>query len=85
MRLFFALWPPPETARALTRWAAAVQRSSGGRVTAEATIHLTLAFLGEADAVKAAGAVREVRAKAFDLAIDAAKYWRHNKIVWVGP
>lgn len=85
MRLFFALWPPPETARALWGWASAVRKQGGGRTTAEETIHLTLAFLGDADPVKATAAARQVRAKSFDLPIDASQYWRHNRIIWVGP
>lgn len=85
MRLFFALWPPAGTARALGEWAREVQRGSGGRVTRDETIHLTLAFLGDGDPDVARTAARGVRGKAFDLEIDAAKYWRHNRIVWVGP
>lgn len=85
MRLFFALWPPPQAARALAEWARAVQRESGGRVTAEETIHLTLAFLGDADQAKAAAAAGRVHGKRFELSLDTARYWKHNKIVWVGP
>jgi 2'-5' RNA ligase len=85
LRLFFALWPPAETARGLWEWASAVRKQAGGNTTAEETIHLTLAFLGDADPVKAAAAARPVRAKSFDLAIDASQYWRHNRIIWVGP
>ena len=85
MRLFFALWPPRETARALAEWARAVQKDAGGRATAEETIHLTLAFLGNADASKASAAAESVGSSPFELPIDTAKYWKHNKIVWVGP
>jgi 2'-5' RNA ligase len=85
LRLFFALWPPPGAAHALAQWAQAVQRDSGGRTIAEETIHLTLAFLGEADPLNAARAAANVKGKAFAMKIDAAKYWRHNRIVWVGP
>jgi 2'-5' RNA ligase len=85
LRLFFALWPAPGVARALAEWAQAVQRDSGGRTTAVETIHLTLAFLGEADPLNAARAAANVKGKAFEMKIDAAKYWRHNRIVWVGP
>jgi 2'-5' RNA ligase len=80
-----ALWPPADTARALGDWARAVQRDTGGRATADNTIHLTLAFLGDADPAKAIAAARRVRGKAFDLPIDASQYWKHNKIVWAGP
>ena len=85
MSLFFALWPPRETARALAAWAAAIQETSGGKATAEGNIHMTLAFLGSADAHKASAAAEPVRCRRFDLRIDTAKYWKHNKIVWAGP
>ncbi|HYD58299.1 MAG TPA: RNA 2',3'-cyclic phosphodiesterase [Burkholderiales bacterium] len=85
MRLFFALWPPRETARALAEWALAIQQGAGGRVAKEDNIHLTLAFLGDADLGKASAAAEPVRCNRFDLPIDTAKYWKHNRIVWVGP
>ena len=85
MRLFFALWPSPEAARALGEWARAVRRESGGRATRDETIHLTLAFLGEADPEKAIAAARPVRGQAFDLPVDTALYWPRQRIVWAGP
>jgi len=88
MRLFFALWPPAAAAAALARWAGAVQRDAGGRATRAASIHLTLAFLGDVDAARlprAAAAAREVNGAAHALPIDEASYWEHNRIVWVGP
>jgi 2'-5' RNA ligase len=83
--LFFALWPPRETARALAAWAEEVRRDAGGRATAEPNIHLTLAFLGKADPAQASAAAERVSVAPFALDIDTAKYWKHNKIVWVGP
>jgi 2'-5' RNA ligase len=83
--LFFALWPPRETARALAAWAEEVRRDAGGRATAEPDIHLTLAFLGKADPAQASTAAECVSVAPFALSIDTAKYWKHNKIVWVGP
>jgi RNA 2',3'-cyclic 3'-phosphodiesterase len=85
VRLFFALWPPRDTARALAGWAGEVQKQTGGRATAEETIHLTLAFLGEADAGKARAAAESVRFAPLALPVDQAKHWKHNKIVWAGP
>ena len=81
MRLFFAAWPPAESASALEAWARGIE----GRVTPAAMIHLTLAFLGVAEPDKAIGAARRVRARAHRLPIEIAKYWKHNRIVWAGP
>lgn len=81
MRLFFALWPPRETAQALARWAAELE----GRATPVEKIHLTVAFLGGADPAAAIAVARRVRAAPFDLPIDGAKYVRRNEMVWVGP
>ena len=81
MRLFFALWPPRESAQALARWAAALQ---GKAIPAE-KIHLTLAFLGGAEPARAITAARTVQAGAFELPLDTAKYWRDSHIVWAGP
>ena len=84
MRLFFACWPPVETARALARWAAEVRNESGGKVTAVDNIHLTLAFLGNADADPAIAAARRVKGRRHELPVDAARYVKRNEMVWVG-
>ena len=81
MRLFFALWPPRETALALHDWAKGLE----GRATPAEKIHLTLAFLGGVEPAKLAAAASKVQARAFELPVDTAKYWRDNHIVWVGP
>ena len=85
MRLFFALWPPADTARSLAEWAAEVGKQSGGRTTAVENIHLTLAFLGETEPDKAIAAARDVKAAHHRLPIDAAQYVKRNEMVWVGP
>ena len=85
MRVFFALWPPADAARALARWATDAQRLTGGRPTEEAKIHLTLAFLGEADPGKATRAARNVLASVHSLPLEQARFWRENGIVWAGP
>lgn len=81
MRLFFALWPPRESARVLADWASGLD----GRAIPAEKIHLTLAFLGEAEPQKAIAAARRVEASAHRLPIEMAKYWKHNRIVWAGP
>ncbi len=85
MRLFFALWPPPQTAQSLAEWAREAKALTGGRMTDETKIHLTLAFLGEVDADKAVRAATRARGRAHELPIEQARYWRENNIVWVGP
>jgi 2'-5' RNA ligase len=81
VRLFFAAWPPPATAAALEQWA----RGCEGRVIPAANIHLTLAFLGEADPLKASAAARRVSGRAHALPLDEARYWRRERILWIGP
>ena len=85
MRLFFALWPPAKTAHALSLWAHGVHKDTGGSLTATEKIHLTLAFLGEADPDRAHNAAQRVQGRRHALPLDQARYWKHNKIVWVGP
>ena len=85
MRLFFALWPPAKTAHALAQWTHEVSRDTGGSPTASDKIHLTLAFLGEGDSAKAHDAATRMQGRRHALPIEHAHYWKHNKIVWVGP
>ena len=88
MRLFFAVWPPRETAATLAAWAAQAQGEVGGNAARAETIHLTLAFLGEVPGARAAAAFRAARGMQGErhaLPIEQAQLWPHNHIVWVGP
>jgi RNA 2',3'-cyclic 3'-phosphodiesterase len=88
MRLFFAAWPQVEAAARLAHWARELAGGTGGRATRAETIHLTLAFLGDVAVTRGADAVaaaRRVEAPAHAFAIEQARYWAHNRIVWVGP
>ena len=82
-RLFFAIWPPPDAARALAQWADEVQELSSGRRTPVGNIHLTLAFLGQSEPERAIAAARRVKGMRHALPIETAKYVNH--MVWVGP
>jgi 2'-5' RNA ligase len=87
MRLFFALWPPADTARALAGWAREAQRETGGRTIDEAKIHLTLAFLGEVpearmEAARAAGGA--VRFERFAFVLDRVGAFRGARVAWAG-
>jgi 2'-5' RNA ligase len=85
VRLFFALWPLRASAEALAGWAAQVREQTGGKVTATGNIHLTLAFLGDADPDLAAGAAKQATGRRHELPIETAKYVRRNEMVWVAP
>jgi 2'-5' RNA ligase len=88
VRLFFALWPPAQAARSLRAWAEKAARETRGRVTGAETIHVTLAFLGEVDEERlrlAIDAGRRTPGEAHSLPIEQARWWKHNRIVWVGP
>ena len=81
MRLFFAAWPPPQTAAALHEWSGRLR----GRATPAANIHLTLAFLGEADPARAIAAAKRVRGSRHELPIEASRYVKRNEMIWVAP
>jgi 2'-5' RNA ligase len=87
LRLFFALWPDDATRAALARSSLAIHGVAGGRATRADSIHLTLAFLGDCDPgrlgeLKAAAA--GVRVRPFELVLDEAGFWKHNRIAWAG-
>jgi 2'-5' RNA ligase len=87
VRLFFALWPDRVVRAALARRAAAIERVAGGRATRAEAIHLTLAFLGATDParlVELKDAAAGVRLRPFELVLDAAGFWKHNRIAWAG-
>ena len=50
MRLFFAHWPSDSIARDLVPWVHNAHALYGGRMMRTDTLHMTLAFLGQAEA-----------------------------------
>jgi len=86
-RLFFALWPDPETAGSLARVSAGLV-SQRGRHLAAPQLHLTLAFLGAANAEQQACYRRSadtVRGRSFSLEMDRCGHFPRPQVVWLGP
>lgn len=86
-RLFFALWPAPETARRIWQATAKlVPRGVGRRLPAQ-QLHLTLAYLGQQDA-RQLHCVSEVasrlQAQAFNLTLDQTGHFPRPQVVWLG-
>ena len=87
LRLFFALWPDDATRDALNRTGKWLHLHWGGRRMRADTLHITLAFLGSTpvDQLDTLVACADaVQTHAFELVLDQAGYWRHNRIGWFG-
>ena len=85
-RIFFGLQPPPAIRDAIHAVVRELDREVEGRATSRATLHMTLAFLGERspEEVQAATVVGEaLRAQAFELRLDRLQRWP-NGILWMG-
>jgi 2'-5' RNA ligase len=85
-RIFFGLQPPLAIRDAVHAVVRQLEREVEGRATSPATLHMTLAFLGErsSEEVSAATAVGEaLRAPAFELRLDRVQRWP-NRILWLG-
>lgn len=86
-RLFFALSLPPTLQTQMIQWRADNFPADTGRPIAAASLHLTLAFLGEVSEQKEA-ALRSIAgridAKGFSLQIDDAGHWPGAGVVWLG-
>jgi 2'-5' RNA ligase len=89
LRLFFALWPDDDARRALAPIAADVAAERGGRATAEANLHVTVAFLGSVGVERVpalgeagAGAVADV--SPFVLTLDRVG-GAGSQIAWLAP
>jgi 2'-5' RNA ligase len=57
-------------------------------VTLPANIHLTLAFLGDVSpgrAKRLAECARRAGGAGHTIALEEARYWKHNRVVWAGP
>jgi RNA 2',3'-cyclic 3'-phosphodiesterase len=87
LRLFFALWPDDSTRAALNRTGKWLHQHWGGRRMRAETLHITLAFLGSTPVEQLDPLIASadtIEAGAFELILDQAGYWRHNRIGWLG-
>ena len=87
-RLFFALWPTEQERTALAAWQPSLHKICGGRIMRNYTLHATLVFLGEIGIHRLEAlqlAAQEVAVQSFELALDTARYWGHNRIVYAAP
>lgn len=87
MRLFLALVPPPELRQRLGELADIARDRCGGRRMPNASLHVTLAFLGEVDEAKATELVEWVQglaAEPGEWRLDRWGSFRRPGIVWVG-
>jgi 2'-5' RNA ligase len=87
LRLFFALWPDDATRDALYRTGKWLHKHWGGRLMRADTLHITLAFLGSTPAAQLDTLIAcadTVETDAFEMNLDQAGYWRHNRIGWLG-
>ncbi len=87
LRLFFALWPDDATRDALNRTGKWLHQHWGGRRMRADTLHITLAFLGSTavDQLDVLAACADsVHTEPYELVLDQAGYWRHNRIGWLG-
>ncbi|SDL51524.1 2'-5' RNA ligase [Modicisalibacter muralis] len=87
MRLFFALWPDDALRGRLAALARDTQRDCGGRPTAPAKLHLTLAFIGDvapesADALAALTAT--LPCPGGEWTLDRLGHFRRGGIAWAG-
>ncbi len=85
MRLFFAIWPDETARNRLSELAKRLHGACGGKVTRSDSIHLTLVFLGEVEKTESLlEAASVISANAFEIRVDRATYWKHNRIAWAG-
>lgn len=86
-RLFFGIGLPEPLQQQLVRWRAEQFPEEAGRPVAAASLHITLAFLGEISDEKAQGLRQlagRIRQPSFNLSLDDAGHWPRPGVVWLG-
>lgn len=86
-RLFFALSLPAKMQKQVIAWRADNFPPDTGRPVAAASLHITLAFLGEISDLKAralTGVAGRIQAQKFSLQLDDIGHWPGSGVVWIG-
>jgi 2'-5' RNA ligase len=87
-RIFFALWPTPESAAEVMAWARSAHALCGGRIMRPETLHLTLAFLGstpESRVRQLAQAAHRWQVEVGEITLRRFGRFPGPRIVWAGP
>jgi len=88
-RFFLAIWPDAGAGAALERLAHDVALVAEGRAVERASIHLTLAFLGEVEKAREAAihgvAHASTSVRPFRLLLDRVGSFRRARVAWAGP
>lgn len=89
MRLFFAYWPSASKASEIVPWVSNAHALFGGRMMRTDTLHMTLAFLGQADGIATQRLVEACRNWTLptgdSMVLSEPGRFRNAKVVWVGP
>ncbi len=87
-RLFLALWPDEELRGRLRERLETDLPVRGGRPEPVANLHVTLVFIGDVGAGRAAAiehAVAGIPGAPFRLSLERVGYWPRPRILWLGP
>jgi 2'-5' RNA ligase len=87
-RVFFALPPAADVRAPLAQIAREVAASTGGRASAEDSIHLTLAFVGDVPRDREPALLTigsRMRGGRFELALDRLGGFHRARVAWIAP
>ncbi len=87
-RLFFALWLDEATRENIAAMLDQIALPAEARKVAAANLHLTLLFIGAADATLRCcleRAAAQLRGRRFALTLAHIGHWRQPRVVWLAP
>ena len=87
MRAFIAAWPDDATRGRLARVLDQLPVADGARAMQPRNLHLTLAFIGELDTVRAESVAQvcsALRPQQFDWSVDQLGWFARARVAWLG-